>query len=312
MTPQQRFEVSGELAGERADLIVARLADVSRSVVTDLFAEGRVGRVDAEPLSRSDRMEQGTELWVEVPDHVPGLVAVPMELAVLFEDQNIAVVDKPSGLVTHPGSGTTAPTLAAGVLAAWPSIEGVGLENRWGLVHRLDKDTSGALLIAKTRVAYERLTAALAERRVGRTYRALCHGLLEFGRGTIDAPIARDKNHATIFTVDPGGRIARTHYERMERWPSDRVTMARITLETGRTHQIRVHMASIEHPVVGDVAYGGRGPAGIDPGRVWLHAERLRFHDVEGAEREVTSPLPLDLRESLARLGSGLDGVVGH
>ncbi len=311
MTPRQQFEVTAELQRERADLIVSRLAGLTRSVVSNLFADQRVGRVDGLPLRRSDRLEQGDQLWVEIPEPPPGLVPISMDIPVLYEDRDLAVIDKPSGLVTHPGSGTTAPTLAAGVLAAWPHIEGVGAPQRWGLVHRLDKDTSGALLIAKTQDAYEMLTDAMAARRVGRTYRALCHGLFEFGSGTIDAPLARDRNHPTIFTVDASGRPARTHYERMERWPSEHLTMVRVTLETGRTHQIRVHMASIDHPVVGDIAYGGRGPDGIDPGRVWLHAETLRFHDMDGTEHAVSSPLPVELRESLAKLGSGLDGVIG-
>ncbi len=304
-----RFEIPAELAGERADRAVAKLAELTRSTVARLFERAAIGRLDGAPLRRSDRLEPGTVLWVEMPEPNRGLVPVDIELDVLFDSPDLAVVDKPSGLVTHPGSGTVEPTLAAGLLAKWPQLEGVGQENRWGLVHRLDKDTSGALLVAKTQPAYEFLSAELAGRRVGRLYRTVCHNVLEFGSGTIDAPIARDRRLPTRFAVVAGGRDALTHYERLERWPDPGLSMARVRLETGRTHQIRVHFASIGHPLVGDGLYGGAGPVGIDPGRVWLHAEELRFVDPTGHEHEVVSSLPDELRESLASLGTGLDSV---
>jgi 23S rRNA pseudouridine1911/1915/1917 synthase len=303
-----QFEVPSELSGARADLVVARLADLPRSTVSELFLLGSIGRSDEQPLRRSDKLIEGTSIWVIMPEPPPGLEPVPMDFKVLFEDEAMAVVEKPAGLVTHPGAGTVDPTLASGVLARWPQVEGVGAENRWGLVHRLDKETSGALLVAKTADAYDWLTAELAARRIGRTYRALCHGLLEFGSGTVDAPIGRDRQFPTRFAVDATGRPARTHYERLTRWPEAGVTMARVNLETGRTHQIRVHMKSIGHPIVGDKSYGGEGPELVDPGRVWLHAEQLEFVDLGGDRHQVSAPMPLDLRESLARLGSGLGG----
>lgn len=308
MSGRIRREIPDHLRGERADKVVAELAGVSRVKARDLFSGGVA--VDGAAVDPKTRLDGGV---VEFP--APAAVLRPgpeqVTFAVLHEDDDLLVVDKPAGVVVHPGAGRTSGTLAAGLLHRYPDIEGVGLEGRWGIVHRLDQGTSGLMLIARTQAAYSRLTADLAARLIHRTYICLVHGVPSMPTGTIDAPIGRDPQHPTRKKVVADGRPARTHYRIVS---EHRVaSLLEVGLETGRTHQIRVHLAAIDHPVVGDRAYSRR----VDPvsvKRIFLHATRLRFsHPRTGIEVIVESPLPEDLQESLdeliRRYSTGFDTV---
>lgn len=294
--------VTAVLEGERADKAVAVLAEVSRSVARRLIESGAV-TVGGSVIGVRDHLPAGTEIDIVLPEPEV-LRPEPVSFDVVYEDADVAVVDKPAGVIVHPGAGARTGTLAAGLLHRWPSIEGVGVADRWGLVHRLDRETSGLLIVALTPSSYETLSDAIARRTVTRRYQALVHGHFELPSGTIDAPIGRDRRRPVRQAVRRDGRPARTHYRVVSEWEKPSVSLLAITLETGRTHQIRVHLSSIGHPVVGDRTYGGAGPEDADPGRVWLHADELEFtHPTNGEEMRVSSPLPPDLRASLERLG---------
>ncbi len=255
-------------------------------------------------MAPKTRLAAGAELTVTIADRLPGLEPEPVPFAVRFEDDRLAVVDKPPGVVVHPGAGQRTGTLAAGLLDRWPELEGVGEEGRWGIVHRLDRDTSGLLVVAKDAAALARLRRDLRARRVGRTYLALVAGAFPIATGTVDAPLGRDPRRPTRVAVRTDGRPARTHYRRLSEWRRPEVALVEVELETGRTHQIRVHLATIGHPVVGDSTYGKRLAPPVDPGRVWLHAARLALrHPGSGEPLEVEAPLPDDLALSLAALG---------
>jgi 23S rRNA pseudouridine1911/1915/1917 synthase len=215
------------------------------------------------------------------------------------------VVAKPAGLVVHPGAGHHGGTLVNGLLHRYPEVAGVGDPTRPGIVHRLDRDTSGLLVVARSERAHRALVAALAERRVEREYDALVWGVPDAPRGVVDAPIGRSDARRTRMAVREGGRDARTAYTLVESFASPRCSLLRCRLETGRTHQIRVHLAAIGHPVVGDVAYGG-ARAGLALDRPFLHAGRLAFdHPVTGRRVELDEPLPADLAAVLDRLRRG-------
>lgn len=294
--------VPTDLAGERADKIVAVVAGLSRAVARSLIDRGFV-MVDGAPVDPKHRLVAGTVLDIDVPV-LRGLQAEDMPLTVLYEDDDVAVIDKPAGLVVHPGAGRATGTLASGLLARWPRLEGVGQEDRWGIVHRLDREVSGLLVVALTDVAYEALVGSLARRLVARDYAALVWGVLDAATGTIDAPIGRDPRFPSRMATQVEGRPARTHYRRTASWSGAGLSRLDVSLETGRTHQIRVHLASIGHPVVGDRVYGRPGPDSVDPLRVWLHAAHLGFdHPITGKRISVDSPLPADLNDSLAVLG---------
>ena len=224
-------------------------------------------------------------------------------MPVVYEDADLVVVDKPAGLVVHPGAGQPTGTLVHGLLARYPEIRTVGQANRPGIVHRLDKGTSGLLLVARSQPAYEALVAMLSARRVDRRYRALVWGEPDAPTGLVDAPIGRSTRDRTRMAVTVRGREARTGYEVVRAYhePVD-VTELRLRLETGRTHQIRVHLTAIGHPVVGDARYGGaRQSLPLD--RPFLHAEAVALdHPVTGAPLAFTSPLPADLAAVLAGL----------
>jgi 23S rRNA pseudouridine1911/1915/1917 synthase len=229
--------------------------------------------------------------------------SVPVD--VVYEDADVLVVDKPPGLVVHPGAGQEEGTLVNGLLAVHPEVVMVGDAHRPGIVHRLDRDTSGLLVVGLTAAAYTALVAALGDRRVERRYSALVWGVPEAPRGVIDAPIGRSPRHPTRQAVVAGGRPARTRYEVRARYdrPAE-LALLRCHLETGRTHQIRVHLASIGHPVVGDRDYGGVRAALTVP-RMFLHAEHLAFdHPVTGEALAFDAPLPADLAAVLTGLDS--------
>jgi 23S rRNA pseudouridine1911/1915/1917 synthase len=288
--------VPDELTGERADKVVATLAGVSRSTARAMLEHGDA-TVDGSVVAPSTRIGGGARVEAVVPARRV-LEPEPIPFGVLFDDDVMAVVDKPAGLVVHPGAGNERGTLAAGLIHRWPEIVGVGEEDRWGIVHRLDRDTSGAMLVAKSGDAYRSLTAALARRDVTRRYLALTVGSFDIPTGTIEAPIARDPSDPTRFAVSALGRAAVTHYE-VERQFEDSALLE-VTLQTGRTHQIRVHLSSIGHPIAGDRLYGWSGVPAVP--RIFLHAASLTFPHPRHGRTTVKSPLPDDLEKALVSL----------
>lgn len=298
--------VPAALAGERVDRAVALLTGLPRSEVASLVEAGAVRLAGSVVTTRSQRVAEGDVLEVAVPDRVESVAAAESDVnvPVVYADDDVIVVDKPAGLVVHPGSGNAAGTLVNGLLARFPDLAGVGSDaERPGIVHRLDKGTSGLLVVARSQRSYEWLVAQLKQRLVERVYLALVAGVVESPGGLIDAPIGRGESDPTRMTVSARGKEARTRYEVRERF-SDPVqaTLVECRLETGRTHQIRVHLAAIGHPVVGDARYGGVR-AGLSVPRPFLHAHRLAFtHPATGEHMDFVSPLPADLDDVRGRL----------
>lgn len=295
------YVVPEELDGERADKVVAVLSGMSRSAARHLVDAGDVA-LEGVPVAARDRLAVGTSLEFETPARRDLLEPEPVEFGVRYEDEHLVVVDKPAGVTVHPGAGRTSGTLAAGLLHEYPEIRGVGEEPRWGIVHRLDRDTSGLLVVARTGETYDALSGMIRKREIRRGYITLVAGVFDAPRGTIEAPIAPDPNRAKRRIVAPYGRPARTHYRRQAGWESVPVSLLEVTLETGRTHQIRVHLAAIDRPVIGDRWYGR--PTRVGAPRVFLHAARLTFeHPVTHEAIDVESPLPPDLVGVLEGLG---------
>lgn len=299
-----------DLDGERADKVIATLLDSSRSVVRAIIDAGDACIQDV-PVRPADRLRAGTVVHVDVPtEDVELLAEDDVSFDIVYEDSEILVVDKPAGVVVHPGSGRGSGTLVNGLISRYPDIVGVGQQGRWGIVHRLDRDTSGLLVVARTDAAYERLIEMMKARDVSRRYLSLVKGLFTNTIGTIDAPIGRDPQNPTKMHLSRSGKSARTHYRRLAQWTSREASFVSVTLESGRTHQIRVHMRSISHPIVGDRIYGRRGVIG-DPGRTWLHARELSFeHPVAHEPLRFVSTLPTDLSDSLEFLGEPTSGGV--
>jgi 23S rRNA pseudouridine1911/1915/1917 synthase len=292
--------VPPDLDGERLDRALAVLLDVSRAVARSLVDSGV--EIDGIPSKPNARVVAGMSIRTPALSRPAALLAEPMELTVLYEDDDLVVIDKPPGMVVHPGSGQTRGTLAAGLLHRYPELDGVGAADRWGLVHRLDKDTSGAILVARSQEAFDGLTGQLRERKISREYLTLIEGVLKPPTGTIDAPIGRDPGTPTRRAVIREGKHARTHYRLVKNYDEHDLAFVKVTLETGRTHQIRVHFAAIGHPIVGDATYGSRREPGLSP-RIFLHAGELKFkHPSDDSEIVVTSPLPADLAAVLDSL----------
>jgi 23S rRNA pseudouridine1911/1915/1917 synthase len=294
--------VPDALAGERVDRVVAMLTGWSRAAVQGLVESGAVV-VGGGAVGKSRRLRAGevVEVLGAPPETAPpGAEDVPV--VVRHEDADVLVVAKPAGLVVHPGAGNEHGTLVHGLLARYPEIAEVGDPARPGIVHRLDRDTSGLMVVARSPAAYEGLVGALTARAVDRRYLALVWGRPEATRGVVDAPIGRSARRPTRMAVREGGREARTGYVVERGFEDPVVSLLECHLETGRTHQIRVHLQAIGHPVVGDVAYGGRRPAtGI--ARPFLHAYRIGFdHPVTGGRLELEEPLPDDLERVLTSL----------
>jgi 23S rRNA pseudouridine1911/1915/1917 synthase len=302
---EHTFAVPGSLAGERVDRAIALLTGWSRADVVALIDAGDVV-VGGEPVRKSRKLVEGEEIVLtgapEVTDERP--VPEPVEFHVVHEDRAVVVISKPAGLVVHPGAGHITGTLAGGLLHRFPDIAGVGDPIRPGIVHRLDRDTSGLMVVARTPEAHRALTEALAEHTVERRYQALAWGRFDNTRGLIDAPIGRSTRYRTRMAVREAGRVARTGYEVLRQYDRPEVASVACRLETGRTHQIRVHLRAIGHPVVGDPTYDGDRPLlGARLGRPFLHAELLAFTHPETGERvEFADPLPPDLTAVLARL----------
>jgi 23S rRNA pseudouridine1911/1915/1917 synthase len=297
--------VEAAAAGERLDRwLAAHVPGLSRARLQSLIAGGHV-RAGGAARKPSHRVAAGERIEVDVPPPPrEELEPEPIALSVVHEDEHVLVLDKPAGLVVHPGAGHARGTLAAAALAHAPGIAGVGGPRRPGVVRRLDKDTSGLLVMAKTPAAYESLTAQLAARTVRRVYRAVTHGRLALVEGVIDRPIGRDPRDRTRMAVRPPrqGRRAVTHFRVLERFAEFTYIEAR--LQTGRTHQIRVHLADLGHPIAGDRVYGGRRrelPVVLQG--MALHATALAFlHPSTQQPMEFVSALPPRIEELLSHL----------
>ncbi len=300
-------EVPALMAGLRVDRGVAMVANVSRNAATELVEAGRV-LIDGSPVGVGRALlREGSTLTVLLPE--AGDVGVAAEPGVRFEvvhaDAEVIVVDKPAGLVVHPGAGHHEGTLVGGLLSRFPDLAGlvaagVCPPDRPGIVHRLDKGTSGLLVVARTPDAYRELVGQLATRTMERQYLALVAGTVAEDRGEVEAPIGRSARTPTKMAVTAGGKPARTSYSVVERRNGEApTTLLELALQSGRTHQIRVHMAAIGHPVVGDARYGVPDKR-LGSGRFFLHAFKLVFtHPATGARMEFTSPLAEELRAYL-------------
>ena len=296
-----RFTVE-EPATARLDALVAARLDLSRTQSATLIATGLV-LVGGRREKASYRPRPGEEVTVEVPaPEVREVLGEAIPLDVVYEDEALLVVDKPAGMVVHPAPGNWTGTLVNALVGRGGDLSDEAGEERAGIVHRLDKDTSGLLIVAKEERAHRLLSAAIAQRRVVRRYAALSWGHLDADRVTVEQPVARDPRDRKRMAVVSTGKPARTDFTRLARF--DSADLLRAHLHTGRTHQIRVHLASIGHPVVGDDTYGGGGGrrlVALPPRRHFLHAAWLRFrHPTTGAALELRSPLPPDLARSLA------------
>ncbi|MGD2117452.1 MAG: 23S rRNA pseudouridine(1911/1915/1917) synthase RluD [Chromatiales bacterium] len=301
--------VPDELAGQRLDQVMSALfEDYSRSRLTQWIREGLV-TVDDQIRRPKDRLLGGENLALQLEERdETGFSAEPIPLDIVFEDDSMLVLNKPAGLVVHPAAGNWQGTLLNGLLYHVPQLAGLP---RAGIVHRLDKDTTGLMVVAKTELAHKSLVAQLQQRTVSREYRAIVTGVLT-GGGTVDEPIGRHPVHRTRMAVHPLGKPAITHYRIGEKFRAH--TYVKIKLETGRTHQIRVHMAYIHHPIVGDPLYAGRSriPAGVsetlkqkirDFPRQALHARRLTLqHPVSDETLSWGAPLPEDMQQLLQAL----------
>ena len=288
----ETFRVEPAEAGERLDRLAARRLGLSRSLVQRLIGDGSLF-LDGEEASPSYKVRDGQLVEVQLPEEelAPENIPVP----IVYEDEHILVVDKPAGLVVHPGAGNPSGTLVNALLRE--GLAGGEDPSRPGVVHRLDRDTSGLMVLARGEPAYSRLVEMMSDRKVGRAYRAVVVGEGLPETGTIDSPVGRDPDNPTLMAAGIG-KPAITHFEVLTEAAGH--TMLGVRLETGRTHQIRVHLSAIGYPVYADPLYG----APVPDRRLWLHAEQLSFqHPVSGKALEFRSALPLDLRESAAKLG---------
>lgn len=291
--------------GLRIDVVLRAWLDEPRARTQQRLDAGEV-RVDGRPVAKAHRLRAGERLTVAAVEDAPP-AEDPAAIPVRYQDDHLAVVAKPAGLVVHPGAGVTDATLVDALTAMGMRLADAGDLGRPGIVHRLDRGTSGLLVVAKTAEAYAGLAAAMQAHDVARAYTAIVDGVPDLPTATIDAPIGRSPRHRTRFAVDQGGRHAVTHYDVEE--AHGRGAVLDVRLETGRTHQVRVHLAAVGHPVAGDLAYGAspvlRAELGLT--RAALHARRLAFtHPVTGAAVDVAEPLPDDLVAARERLRGGV------
>jgi 23S rRNA pseudouridine1911/1915/1917 synthase len=302
--PSRTLPVPDGLDGSRVDAALAKMLGFSRTFAAEVAEAGGVS-VDGRPAAKSDRLRAGG--WLEVeweerrePEIVP--VAVP-DLGIVHDDDDMVVVDKPAGVAAHPSIGWEGPTVLGALAAAGFRIATTGAAERQGVVHRLDVGTSGLMVVAKSERAYTALKRAFKEREVEKIYHAVVQGHPDPLNGTIDAPIGRHPSHSWKFAVTPAGKDSVTHYETLEAFPG--ASLLEIHLETGRTHQIRVHMAAHRHPCVGDPLYGADPTLSTRLGltRQWLHAHELAFaHPVRGEWVAFRSDYPTDLAAALETL----------
>jgi len=298
---EETIRLTADEVGERLDKYVSQeMPALSRSRVQQLIVEGLV-TVNGIPVKASYRLQQGDEILARIPPtEEVKLVPQRIPLNVVYEDEDLVVVDKPAGMVVHPAHGHQDGTLVNALLGRYPDLP-VAEDNRPGIVHRLDKDTSGLIIAVKNEAARRKLQLQFKEGQVEKTYLALVEGKVEPGRGMIDAPVGRDPRHRKrMAVVRKGGREAVTEYQVLEHLED--YTLVEVRPRTGRTHQVRVHLAFIGHPVVGDTVYGYRKQR-LGLKRQFLHAQRLGFHlPSSGEHMALTSELPPDLREVLDRL----------
>jgi len=297
------------LDGMRVDAGLARLLGLSRTVAATLAEDGRVA-VDGTAAGKSDRLVAGGWLEIELPDPerdaseaISGPVEVVAGLGILYEDDDIVVVDKPVGVAAHPSPGWAGPTVVGGLTALGVRVATSGAAERQGIVHRLDAGTTGVMVVAKSEAAYSELKRAFKERTVDKRYHAVVQGHPDPSRGTIDAPIDRHPRHDWRFAVVEGGRPSVTHYDTIEAFRA--ASLLDIRLETGRIHQIRVHFSAMRHPCVGDVTYGADPTLAkrVRLERQWLHAHELGFaHPADGRRVDFVSPYPADLARALELL----------
>ena len=308
MTDRRGLPVPDGLEGERLDAAMARLFGLSRNRAANLIESGNV-LVDGAGAAKSDRVRAGAWLDVElpapptpaevVPEHVEGMLVV-------HDDDDLVVVDKPVGVAAHPSPGWSGPTVVGGLAGAGFRISTSGTAERQGIVHRLDVGTSGLMVVAKSERAYTLLKRQFRDRTVDKVYHALVQGHPDPARGTVDAPIDRHPTHDYRWAVVAEGKPSVTHYDTLEAFPA--ASLLEIHLETGRTHQIRVHMSALRHPCVGDLTYGADPSLASRLGleRQWLHAVRLGFeHPGTGLHVEFESPYPADLQHALELLSDG-------
>ena len=304
MSEVRRLPVPDGLEGMRVDAGLARLLGLSRTVVAALAEDGRV-EVDGRAAGKSDRLVAGTWLEVDLPEPerettIAASPEVVPGLTVLHADDDIVVVDKPVGVAAHPSPGWTGPTVVGGVAALGYRVSTSGAEERQGIVHRLDVGTTGVMVVATSERAYTELKRAFKERTVEKRYHAVAQGHPDPSSGTIDAPIDRHPKHDYRFAVVAGGKPSITHYDTIEAFRA--ASLLDVRLETGRTHQIRVHLAAARHPLAGDLAYGADPTLArrLKLERQWLHARTLGFaHPADGRRVEFTSPYPADLARAL-------------
>ncbi|WP_336923738.1 RluA family pseudouridine synthase [Aquipuribacter sp. SD81] len=293
------------LEGERVDAGVARLLGLSRTRAAELVAAGGV-TLDSRPAAKSDRLVAGAWLEVSLPDETaaPDVAAEPVEgMRVVLDDEDVVVVDKPVGVAAHPSPGWTGPTVVGGLAAAGYRVSTSGAAERQGVVHRLDVGTSGLMAVAKSERAYTSLKDQFRTRTVDKTYHSVVQGHPDPSSGTVDAPVGRHPSHSYRWAVVADGKPSVTHYDTLEAFPA--ASLLEIHLETGRTHQIRVHMSALRHPCVGDLTYGADPTLAARLGleRQWLHAVGLAFdHPGTGERVHLRSEYPDDLAEALRRL----------
>ena len=302
MSDVRLLPVPDGLDGLRLDVAISRLFGFSRTAAADLIDEGHVS-IDGVLTARSAKVHSGSWLEVTLPSPATGPPAPPLAvdgLVVLYDDDDVVVIDKPIGVAAHPSPGWTGPTVTQGLAAMGYRLSSSGPAERQGIVHRLDAGTTGVMVVAKSERAYTHLKRAFKERTVDKRYSALVQGHPDPTRGTIDAPIGRHPNSDYKFAVVAGGRASVTHYETVEAFRA--ATLLDIHLETGRTHQIRLHMAALRHPCVGDLTYGADPVLAKRLGlaRQWLHARELGFeHPSTGEWVTVASPFPADRQAAL-------------
>lgn len=297
------------VAGERIDSALTRVLGLSRTAVVKLLEDGDI-TTNGKPMPKSDRVTAGQliEVLLPAPINADPIPLTPIAgLTIIYDDNDIVVIDKPVGCAAHPSPGWTGPTVVGALLAAGFSISTSGPAERQGIVHRLDVGTSGLMIVAKSESAFPILKAAFRNRTVEKVYHALVQGHMDPTTGTIDAPIDRHPKEDHRFAVVATGKESITHYEVMEFYRG--VSMVKIELETGRTHQIRVHFSALHHPLVGDTTYAADPvlAKSLEMSRPWLHAAELHFaHPITGQKLNFQAPYPADLTRSLALLSDAV------